>query len=116
VLSVTVTDLSVLRSQRMLLSLRSNKLFTSLTYSGSLGDTQRIGGKNSHEIFALELYKYTNKSSDATALVSFIATKAATKFASELYRLSDHRLSAKLMPTFADIGVLRGQRGGFLWP
>jgi hypothetical protein len=29
---------------------------------------------------------------------------------SELYRLSDHRLSAKLVPTFADIGchVVRG--------
>jgi hypothetical protein len=31
---------------------------------------------------------------------------------SELYRLSDHRLSAKLVPTFADRGVSRSQRGG----
>jgi hypothetical protein len=30
--------------------------------------------------------------------------------ASELYRLSDRRLSAKLVPTFADKGVSRGQR------
>jgi hypothetical protein len=32
--------------------------------------------------------------------------------ASELYRPSDRRLSAKLMPTFADIGVSHGQCGG----
>jgi hypothetical protein len=32
--------------------------------------------------------------------------------ASELYRLSDHRSSAKLVPTFAD----SGQRGGSLRP
>jgi hypothetical protein len=35
---------------------------------------------------------------------------------SELYRLSDHRLSAKLVPTFAERGVTRGQRDGSLWP
>jgi hypothetical protein len=34
--------------------------------------------------------------------------------ASELYRPSDHRLSAKLVPTFADRGVSRSQRGGSL--
>jgi hypothetical protein len=33
--------------------------------------------------------------------------------ASELYRPSDHRLSAKLVPTFADRKVSRSQRGGF---
>jgi hypothetical protein len=33
--------------------------------------------------------------------------------ASELYRPRDHRLSAKLMPTFEDRGVLCSQRGGF---
>jgi hypothetical protein len=33
--------------------------------------------------------------------------------ASELYRVSDSRLSAKLVPTFADKGVSRSQRGGF---
>jgi hypothetical protein len=32
--------------------------------------------------------------------------------ASELYRLSDCRLSAKLVPTFVDRGVSRSQRGG----
>jgi hypothetical protein len=32
--------------------------------------------------------------------------------ASELYRPSDRRLSAKLIPTFADRGVQRSQRGG----
>jgi hypothetical protein len=31
--------------------------------------------------------------------------------ASELYRTSDHRLSSKLVPTFVDRGVLRGQHG-----
>jgi hypothetical protein len=31
---------------------------------------------------------------------------------SEQYRLNDHRLSAKLVPTFADRGVSRGQRNG----
>jgi hypothetical protein len=31
---------------------------------------------------------------------------------SELYRLSDRRLSAKIVPTFADRVVPRGQRGG----
>jgi hypothetical protein len=35
-----------------------------------------------------------------------------TESASELYRPSDHRLSAKLVPTFADIAVSRC-RGGF---
>jgi hypothetical protein len=33
---------------------------------------------------------------------------------SELYRPSDRRLPAKLMPTFADSGVLCNQRGGYL--
>jgi hypothetical protein len=33
--------------------------------------------------------------------------------ASELYRSSDRRLSAKLVPTFADREVSRGQLGGF---
>jgi hypothetical protein len=33
-----------------------------------------------------------------------------------LNRPSDRRLSAKLVPTFADTGVSRGQRGGFLRP
>jgi hypothetical protein len=32
--------------------------------------------------------------------------------ASELYRPSDRRLSAKLVPTFADRRVLHSQRGG----
>jgi hypothetical protein len=32
--------------------------------------------------------------------------------ASELYRPSDRRLSAKLVPTFADRGVSRSQRDG----
>jgi hypothetical protein len=32
--------------------------------------------------------------------------------ASELYRLSDRRLSAKLVPTFVDREVLRSRRGG----
>jgi hypothetical protein len=32
--------------------------------------------------------------------------------ASELYRPSDLRLSAKLVPRFADTGVSRSQRGG----
>jgi hypothetical protein len=32
--------------------------------------------------------------------------------ASELYRPSDRRLSAKLVPTFADRGVSLGQCGG----
>jgi hypothetical protein len=36
--------------------------------------------------------------------------------ANELYRLSDRRLSAKLVPTFADRGVPRGQRDGSLRP
>jgi hypothetical protein len=31
--------------------------------------------------------------------------------ANKLYRPSDHRLSAKPVPTFADRGVSRGQRG-----
>jgi hypothetical protein len=31
-------------------------------------------------------------------------------------RQSDRRLSGKLMPTFADRGVSRGQRGGSLQP
>jgi hypothetical protein len=35
---------------------------------------------------------------------------------SELYRPSDRRLSAKLVPTFADRGVPRGQRDGSLRP
>jgi hypothetical protein len=34
--------------------------------------------------------------------------------ASELYRLNNHRLSAKLVPTFADRGESRGQRSVFL--
>jgi hypothetical protein len=34
--------------------------------------------------------------------------------ASELYRLSDCRLSAKLVPTFADRGMSHGQCGGSL--
>jgi hypothetical protein len=33
--------------------------------------------------------------------------------ASELCRLSDRHLSAKFVPTFVDVGVSRGQRGGF---
>jgi hypothetical protein len=36
--------------------------------------------------------------------------------ASELYRPSDRRLSAKWLPTFADRGVPRGQRAGSLRP
>jgi hypothetical protein len=36
--------------------------------------------------------------------------------ASELYRLRDHRLPAKLAPTFTDRGVPRGQRDRFLQP
>jgi hypothetical protein len=36
--------------------------------------------------------------------------------ASEQYRPSDRRLSAKLVPTFADRGVPRGQRDGSLQP
>jgi hypothetical protein len=36
--------------------------------------------------------------------------------ASELYRPSDSRLSAKLVPTFVDSGVSRGQRDEYLWP
>jgi hypothetical protein len=32
--------------------------------------------------------------------------------ARELYQPSDHRLSAKSVPTFADRGVSRSQRGG----
>jgi hypothetical protein len=36
--------------------------------------------------------------------------------ASELYRPSDPRLSAKLVPTFADRGVVRGQCGRSLRP
>jgi hypothetical protein len=35
---------------------------------------------------------------------------------SELYRPSDRRLSAKRLPTFANIGVPRGQRDGSLRP
>jgi hypothetical protein len=34
--------------------------------------------------------------------------------ASELYRLSDRHLSTKLLPTFVDRGVSRGERGGSL--
>jgi hypothetical protein len=41
-----------------------------------------------------------------------ITTTPRPEFARELYRPSDHRLSAKLMPTFANRGVLRSQRGG----
>jgi hypothetical protein len=36
--------------------------------------------------------------------------------ASELYQPSDHRLSAKLVPTFEDRGVSHGQRNGSLRP
>jgi hypothetical protein len=36
--------------------------------------------------------------------------------ANELYRPGDHRFSAKLVPTFADRGVSRGQRDGSLRP
>jgi hypothetical protein len=36
--------------------------------------------------------------------------------ASELYRPRDHHLSAKLLPTFADNVVPRGQRDGSLHP
>jgi hypothetical protein len=36
--------------------------------------------------------------------------------ASELYPSSDRRLSERLVSTFADIGMLRGQRGGTLRP
>jgi hypothetical protein len=36
--------------------------------------------------------------------------------AGELYRPSDRRLSAKLVSTFADRGVPRGQRDGSLQP
>jgi hypothetical protein len=36
--------------------------------------------------------------------------------ASELYQPSDRRLSAKLVPTFADRGLSRGRRGGSLRP
>jgi hypothetical protein len=36
--------------------------------------------------------------------------------ASELYRPSDRLLSAKLVPTFADRGMPRGQRDGSLQP
>jgi hypothetical protein len=35
---------------------------------------------------------------------------------SELYRPSNRRLSAKLMPTFVDRGLSRGQRGGSIRP
>jgi hypothetical protein len=38
------------------------------------------------------------------------------EYASELYRPSDRRLSAKLVPTFADREVPRGQRDGSLGP
>jgi hypothetical protein len=34
--------------------------------------------------------------------------------AGERYQPRDRYLSAKLLPTFADTGVLRGQRGGSL--
>jgi hypothetical protein len=36
--------------------------------------------------------------------------------ANELYRLSDRSFSEKFVPTFADRGVSRGQRGGSLRP
>jgi hypothetical protein len=38
--------------------------------------------------------------------------KNTNSVASELYRPSDHHLSAKLVPTFADRGVSHGQCSG----
>jgi hypothetical protein len=41
-----------------------------------------------------------------------LLAQALPYFASELYRQSGRRRSAKLVPTFADGGVSRGQRNG----
>jgi hypothetical protein len=52
-------------------------------------------------------------------VISFLKTKlnsVACSPQAELYRPSDRRLSAKLVPTFADRGVSRGQRNGFPRP
>jgi hypothetical protein len=38
------------------------------------------------------------------------------KSARELYRQSDRRFSAKLVPTFADRGASHGKRNGSPWP
>jgi hypothetical protein len=52
-------------------------------------------------------------------LRAVVKTKKQTPWsqsASELYRPSDRRFSAKRLPTFADRGVPRGQRDGSLRP
>jgi hypothetical protein len=49
------------------------------------------------------------------SLVIYFRNKAKSpwpEYASELYRSSDRSMSAKLVPTFADIGVSRGQDDG----
>jgi hypothetical protein len=53
----------------------------------------------------------------STTVALIIRTKTRwLESTSELYRLSYRRLSAKLVPIFADRGVPRGQRDGSLRP
>jgi hypothetical protein len=47
-------------------------------------------------------------------LVDYVVITSWLQSASELYRPSDRRLSANLMPMFADKGVSHVQRGGSL--
>jgi hypothetical protein len=47
-----------------------------------------------------------------TAMLTRYKQTLRPESASELYRPSDRRLWAKLLPTFADRGVSRSQRGG----
>jgi hypothetical protein len=49
-------------------------------------------------------------------IIMIIITTPWPESASELYRQSERRLSAKLVPTFADRGLSRSQRGGSLRP
>jgi hypothetical protein len=68
--------------------------------------------------FHTRSYYEVNRNVSNVALISTLSpqkTKNWTPWpesASELYRPSDRLLSAKLVPTFADRGVSRSQRGG----
>jgi hypothetical protein len=51
-----------------------------------------------------------------TLLLKYTVKTPWLESASELYRLRDRRMLAKLVPTFADRGMSRSQRGGSLLP
>jgi hypothetical protein len=73
---------------------------TSITIRVFAWDRKRSQEAQSGKMAALPVFLETPRSESTT----------------ELHRLSDRRLSAKLAPTFADRGVSRSQRADLPWP